>query len=81
MESTQPVPWKMADAPREYTGQMLANIVGIELTISRIVGKLKASQNRSKADRNGVVAGLEAGGESAMAGLVRSSAPDLVTGS
>lgn len=59
MESTQPVPWKMADAPPAFTAAMLVNIVGIELPITRLVGKMKASQNRSEADRNGVIDALQ----------------------
>ncbi len=57
-ESSQLVPWKMADAPPAYTEMMLGNIVGIEIPISRIIGKLKASQNRGELDREGAIAGL-----------------------
>lgn len=74
MESTQPEPWKMADAPPAYTAAMLANIVGIEIPITRLVGKMKASQNRSRADRNGVIDALVGSGSARsreMADLVR----------
>ena len=50
-------------------------IVGIELAITRLVGKWKLSQNRTPADRAGVMAGLIAEGgatDVAMAGLMRS---------
>jgi transcriptional regulator len=73
MEASQPVPWKMADAPAEFTRAMLANIVGLELPISRLVGKWKASQNRIAADRAGAVARLRASGDAvdaAMADLI-----------
>jgi transcriptional regulator len=33
-------------------------VVGIEIPLTRMIGKWKVSQNRSKADRDGVVAGL-----------------------
>ena len=46
-------PWKMTDAPQEYIEQMLAAIVGLEIEISRIVGKWKLSQNKEERDRIG----------------------------
>jgi transcriptional regulator len=59
-EAEQPAPWKMADAPAAYIDNQLTNIVGIEIPISRIVGKWKVSQNRPEADRAGAVEGLRA---------------------
>lgn len=53
-------PWKMADAPADYLRGMLENIVGIEIPVTRMVGKTKASQNRTSADRQGAIAGLRA---------------------
>jgi transcriptional regulator len=72
-EAPQPVPWAVADAPEDYVQQMLRAIVGIEIPVERLVGKWKVSQNRSAADRQGVVAGLQAGDADAraMAALVR----------
>ncbi len=58
MESTQPVPWKMADAPTDFMEVMLGNIVGIEIPVTRMIGKWKLGQNRSLSDREGVIAGL-----------------------
>ncbi|MBC7479965.1 MAG: FMN-binding negative transcriptional regulator [Pseudorhodobacter sp.] len=49
-EATQPVPWKMGDAPREYIDQMVKAIVGIESEVTRLVGKLKLSQNKDARD-------------------------------
>lgn len=43
----------------DYIRVTLKGIVGIEVPISRIEGKWKASQNRTSADRRGVVDGLE----------------------
>jgi transcriptional regulator len=57
-EENQAVPWQLADAPAAFIEQMSRHIVGIEIPISRIFGKWKVSQNRSSADRVGVVAGL-----------------------
>src|ERR1700722_16227003 len=62
-ESHQRVPWQVADAPADFIEQMSRQIVGIEIPITRIFGKWKVSQNRSEADRKGVVAGLKASAE------------------
>jgi transcriptional regulator len=63
MEAPQPKPWKMGDAPPDYLQQLLGGIVGVELAITRIVGKWKVSQNRLPVDRYGATAGLRATGE------------------
>lgn len=52
-------PWKIGDAPEEYLQALLNGIVGIELSIRRLEGKWKLSQNRSEKDRRGVAAGLQ----------------------
>lgn len=78
-ESPLARPWGVGDAPAEYIGQMLKAIVGIEIPIARLEGKWKVSQNRSVADRAGVVAGLEARGDASsreMAGLVAEGLAD-----
>lgn len=59
-ESSFPAPWQLGDAPDEYITRMLRGIVGIEFAISRVVGKWKLSQNKSAADQQAIVAGLEA---------------------
>ena len=72
-EGPRAAPWKVTDAPPEYLDAMLKAIVGVELTIARLEGKWKASQNRDEADRRGVAEGLERDGHEAMARLVRGS--------
>ncbi|HTY94187.1 MAG TPA: FMN-binding negative transcriptional regulator [Steroidobacteraceae bacterium] len=62
-ESGRALPWKVADAPTEYIDRMIGQVVGIEIPIASIIGKWKTSQNRSQADRLGVVAGLHAQGD------------------
>ncbi len=59
-ESGREHPWAVTDAPERYTAGQLRAIVGIELTVTRIEAKAKMSQNRSEADRTGVIAGLRA---------------------
>lgn len=56
-------PWATADAPSDYMEEMLRALVGIEMAIESIEGKWKMSQNRSRADRSGVVAGLRSNGD------------------
>lgn len=72
-EAPRTPPWKLADAPEDYVQQMLRAIVGIEIEVSRLVGKWKTSQNRSESDRLGVAQGLALGDAEAqaMAALVR----------
>ncbi|MDE2365177.1 MAG: FMN-binding negative transcriptional regulator [Hyphomicrobiales bacterium] len=61
-EAERKAPWKVSDAPDDYIDAMLRGIVGVEIEIARIEGKAKVSQNRTDADRKGVVAGLRAEG-------------------
>jgi transcriptional regulator len=58
-EGRRDVPWAVDDAPERYVEKQLRAIVGIELTIERVEGKAKLSQNRSEEDRAGVVTGLQ----------------------
>jgi len=67
-------PWSVADAPPDYVEGLTKAIVGIEISVGRIEGKWKLSQNRPAADREGVIAGLDALGSNAsreMANLMR----------
>lgn len=59
-EAAFSAPWKISDAPADYIDKTMNAIVGIEIPIQRIEGKWKMSQNRDNADREGVVAGLQA---------------------
>jgi transcriptional regulator len=73
-ERTRSDPWKVTDAPADYVDKMLRAIVGLEIPIARVAGKWKLSQNRSPADRLGVIEGLSSeGGErgAALAKLMR----------
>jgi transcriptional regulator len=59
-ESERELPWHVTDAPAQYVDGQLRGIVGIEMRVHRIEGKAKLSQNRSAADRRGVMDGLRA---------------------
>jgi transcriptional regulator len=58
-ESERPKPWAVSDAPPDFIQSLLNGIVGVEIPITRIEGKWKTSQNRSQADKLGIVAGLD----------------------
>lgn len=73
-EAGRQAPWQVADAPAEYIDKLLRAIVGIEIPIDRLEGKLKASQDEALQDRHATVEGLQQDGreeQRAMAGLVR----------
>jgi transcriptional regulator len=70
-EASRAEPWAVADAPDKYVAGQLRAIVGVELAVERVDAKAKWSQNRSDADREGVVAGFEAEGRMDAAARVR----------
>jgi len=57
-ESGRREPWRVSDAPGPFIEKQLAAIVGIEIQLTKLLGKWKVSQNRPSPDRAGVVAGL-----------------------
>jgi transcriptional regulator len=78
-EAERPDPWHVTDAPADYIEQMLMAIVGVEIPLTRLIGKWKVSQNRPAHDRDGVVEALSREGGPvavAMADLVRRSKTD-----
>ncbi len=73
-EAPQAQPWSVSDAPESFIEKQLQAIVGIEITVTRLFGKWKVSQNRSGIDRRGVVSELSRATDAdslAMAELVR----------
>jgi transcriptional regulator len=74
-EASQPHPWRVTDAPAEFTEKLLGDIVGISLQIKRWQGKWKVSQNQPEQNRQSVVQGLRSeasDAQSQMALLVQS---------
>jgi len=57
-EANRAAPWRVSDAPAAFIDKQLSAIVGIEIPLTKLIGKWKVSQNRPAADRAGVVAGL-----------------------
>jgi transcriptional regulator len=73
-EQHRPAPWSVNDAPADYIAAQLKGIIGVEIAIACIEGKWKVSQNRSLADREGVINGLRnETGNTAMAELVQAT--------
>ncbi|KVE31245.1 FMN-binding negative transcriptional regulator [Burkholderia sp. TSV86] len=65
-EASQPKPWKMGDAPNDYIDTMLKAIIGIQIEITRLVGKSKLGQNKEARDIRGAGEALSARGASAV---------------
>lgn len=56
----KPSGWSVDDAPERYIQLLQKAIIGIEITVERLEGKFKMSQELAKGDREGVVRGFEA---------------------
>lgn len=70
-ENARAHPWRIADAPGDFIAAQVRGLAGIEIPVRAIDGKWKASQNRSAADREGVIGGMRAHGSCpAMAALM-----------
>jgi transcriptional regulator len=72
-EASEPKPWKMGDSAPEYIDGMLKAIVGIEISISRLEGKAKLSQNREPRDRLNAADVLANQGDTALAEAMRTA--------
>jgi transcriptional regulator len=57
-ESGREAPWQVRDAPAAFIEKQLGAIVGIEIPITKLIGKWKVSQNRPPQDREGVARAL-----------------------
>ena len=64
-------PWSRAKLGEEALGKLLRSIVGFEIEITAMRGTAKLSQNKTPADRDGVIRGLRDGGDTALADAMR----------
>jgi transcriptional regulator len=64
-------PWAVDDAPADYIAKLLGAIVGIEISMTSLVGKWKASQNQPAVNQASLMAALNG---QPMAELIRSRA-------
>jgi len=55
----KPCPWSVEEAPERYIDIMKKNIIGIEVSIESIGGKVKMSQELGHGDRQGVIEGFD----------------------
>jgi len=60
----------MTDSSPDYIAQMLTAIVGIEIEVTRMVGKWKLSQNKEERDRINAAEELRKRGELAISGAM-----------
>lgn len=70
-EATQSRPWRMGDSAPEFIDVMLKNIVGIEIQVTKLVGKAKLSQNKEERDRVNAARELEKRGNTALSRAMR----------
>lgn len=56
-EGLREKPWQVSDAPVDYVATQLKGIVALVLHITKLIGVRKLSQNKTPADRAGVIAG------------------------
>jgi len=54
-EAARPEPWHVTDAPDGYVEGVARGIVAFEIEVSHVEAKAKLSQNKSEADRRGVI--------------------------
>lgn len=64
-ECLQPQPWSLAEAPTDFVRQSAQHLIGMEIPVSRLVGKWFVSQQRTAADR------------ASLAGLLRERPQDM----
>ncbi len=72
-EAAEARPWKMGDSAPEFIDSLLRNIVGVEIAVTSLVGKVKLSQNREPRDRLGAADTLEARGHAELAQSMRTA--------
>lgn len=67
-EAGRAQPWSLEEAPPDYIDKLLDVIVGIEIPLTRVIGKWKVSQNQPMVNRVGVEQELrEQGGDQSLA--------------
>jgi transcriptional regulator len=77
-EAGSAAPWRMQDLPKAYLDSMIKGIIGFEISVTRLEGKYKLSQNRPEVDRPHIIAALERRGDAdarAVAALMRATEP------
>ncbi|WP_020481675.1 FMN-binding negative transcriptional regulator [Methylomonas sp. MK1] len=73
-EAGFPESWSVSDAPADFTERLIAQIVGIEISVTRLQGKWKVSQNQPPENQNSVIKALRESVQPAMANMVADAA-------
>lgn len=68
-EAARTEPWSVTDAPSDYIDGQIKGIVGFELTITRLLGKWKLNQNKTDAERDGLVRAIREHGDDDARGM------------
>jgi len=76
-EAAFPEPWAVSDAPEDFTEKLIGAVVGIELVITRLIGKWKVSQNQPPQNQRSVIQGLNASGQNEAVAMADWSMPGL----
>jgi transcriptional regulator len=58
-----------AELSEAYRARMLSHIVGFEITVTKIEGKFKLSQNRTRGEQGNVIASLAAARDTSVSGV------------
>jgi transcriptional regulator len=69
LETGQPLPWSVDDAPDGFIETLARGIVGLRIPIVSLEGVWKLNQHRSEADRHGMIEGLGERGDADSAEL------------
>lgn len=75
--------WTLEGMPADYTRLRMRAIAGVHISITHLEGKMKLNQDKTVADRRGVIAALEKLGDPqsrAVAALIREQ-PDMTSAS
>jgi transcriptional regulator len=75
-EAGRAKPWKLDDAPEDYVAGQLRAIVGVEIKVARLEVSFKMSQNKTKADLDGVIDGLRADNREDVANKIEDLRPE-----
>lgn len=75
-EAGEPQPWKMGDSAPEFINELLQHIVGIEIAVTSLEGKVKLSQNRTPRDRLSAADTLAARERHGIAQSMRDAGPN-----
>ena len=57
-EKARAQPWRVEDAPDDFIAAQMRAIVGVEIEITQLVGKWKASQHKPDDERQAIEQGL-----------------------